>query len=215
MITPLLDPRQVGSGTVDLRLGTEFIEVDRSGQRVIDARDESTTAQEIRRERRTVLNLGQGLALHPGQFILGSTLEFLHVPADIAGQVLSRSSWGRLGLLVATAVTVQPGFRGVLTLELVNHGDVPIMLRPGARIAQLQLWLADGPTSEPYSMTGRYRVPTGPETARLQDEAIEANKLTTLGLRMAYDFNEDDPGQADGSLTVERDPAVDSVRGEG
>jgi dCTP deaminase len=211
MITPLLDGAQIGSGTVDLRLGTEFIEVDRSGQRVIDVRDQSTTAQEIRRERRTVLALGQGLALHPGQFILGSSLEFLHLPADISGQVLSRSSWGRLGLLVATAVAVQPGFRGVLTLELVNHGNVPIMLRPGARVAQLQLWKSDEPTTTPYSRTGRYLVPTGPETARLQREAEEAAKLHLIGLDMSYDLNEDDPGQQQDAVGAERNPADDDV----
>lgn len=211
LITPLLDPKQIGAGTVDLRLGTEFLEVDRSGQQLLDALDPQTTAQERQRERRTVVALGQGLALHPGQFVLGSTLEFLHLPSDLVGQVLSRSSWGRLGLLVTTAATVQPGYRGVLTLELVNHGDVPIMLRPGSRVAQLQLWQAPEPTSSPYPRNGRYRVPTGPESSRLEAEADEAARLAGIGRYLAFDLNEDDPGQADNLATVARDPRVDSI----
>lgn len=210
LITPLLDDAQIGAGTVDMRLGTEFLEVDRSGQQLLDALDDTTTAQEKQRERRTVVPLGQGFALHPGQFILGSTLEFLHLPADITGQVLSRSSWGRLGLLVTTAATVQPGYRGVLTLELVNHGDVPIMLRPGARVAQLQLWQSETPTSMPYPSDGRYRVPTGPESARLQPEAAEARRLAAIGRTLAFDVYEDDPGETN-LATVARDPSVDTI----
>lgn len=211
LITPLLDPKQIGAGTVDLRLGTEFLEVDRSGQKILDALDPRTTAWERQRERRTVVPLGQGLALHPGQFILGSTLEFLHLPADIVGQVLSRSSWGRLGLLVTTAAAVQPGYKGVLTLELVNHGDVPIMVRPGSRVAQLQLWQAASATSTPYPATGRYRVPTGPESARLQAENDEARRLDRIGQNLAFDLNEDDPGSGRDNYEVPRDPDVDSV----
>ncbi len=182
IITPLLDPiKQVGPGTVDLRLGTEFLEFNRAGQRLLDAfGDDDPTLQEVAHERRTVVPLGAGLALHPGQFILGSTLEFLSLPADISGQVVSRSSWGRLGLLVATAVAVHPGYKGVLTLELVNTGGIPIMLRPGARVAQIQLWLAESPTSLPYSTGGKYRVPVGPESAKLESERPEGRKLIEI-----------------------------------
>jgi dCTP deaminase len=129
--------------------------------------------------------LGEHLVLHPGQFLLGSTLEFIRLPRRLGAQVLSRSSWGRLGLLVATAVIVQPGFAGSLTLELVNTGSVPIRLRPGLRVAQLQVWAADSETAAPYS-TGseKYRAPLGPESNKLAWEADELTRLQAIGRRL-------------------------------
>lgn len=210
IITPLLDPdAQIGPGSVDLRLGTEFVEVDRSGQRLVDVFDRSAARQELAREQRTVVPLGSGLALHPGQFILGSTLEFLSIPADISGQVVSRSSWGRLGLIVATAVAVQPGFRGILTLELVNTGSVPILLRPGSRVAHIQLWQASEQTSRPYSLDGKYLVPTGPETARLRGELNEGSRLQRVG-RDLYPGGLDDD-DAEPRIGAVRDPRTEHI----
>jgi len=185
IVTPMLDPkRQIGPGTIDLRLGTEFIETSRKNIVVVDplATDEDSS---LRPEPdRTYVPLGGSYVLHPGQFILGSTLEFISLPPDVVGQVLSRSSWGRLGLLVATAVVVQPGYRGVLTLELVNTGDVPLRLAPGLRVAQLQLWLADSPTSEPYGAAGKYHAPLGPQSDRLAWEWDELSKLRSIASRL-------------------------------
>src|SRR5712692_9758259 len=115
---PLLDEDQVGPASIDLRLGTDFIELHRLERETLDPIASSEAAQI--REERAVVPLGEDLILHPGQFILGSTFEFLRMPNHLAGQVLNRSSWARMGLLVATAVFVQPGYSGVLTLELVN-----------------------------------------------------------------------------------------------
>lgn len=188
IISPLLDrEQQIGPGTVDLRLGTEFLEFDRSGRAILDVlnRDDSV----LRRgsyERRTIVPLGGQLALHPGQFILGSTLEFISMPSDISGQVVSRSSWGRLGLLVATAVVVQPGYKGVLTLELVNTGGVPIILRPGSRVAQIQLWQSKEPASVSYAERGKYQVSVRPEPAKLAGERAEAAKLARIGSLVAH-----------------------------
>ena len=179
-ITPILDrQRQIGPGSVDLRLGTEFLEVVRQSNRSIDPVHPTPTAAAIA-DRRLYVPLGDEFVLHPGQFVLGSTLEFFVIPDDVFGQVLSRSSWGRLGLLVATAVAVQPGFRGVLTLELVNAGSVPIVLRPGLRVAQLQLWAADHPTDLPYRTHGKYRAPLGPESNHLETEDPELASLRAI-----------------------------------
>jgi dCTP deaminase len=187
-ISPILDPeKQIGPGTVDLRLGTEFLEFNRSGRGILDVLNKNDVAlRQNAYERRTVVALGDGLALHPGQFILGSTLEFISMPPDIIGQVVSRSSWGRLGLLVATAVVVQPGYKGVLTLELVNTGGVPIILRPGSRVAQIQLWKAEEDELEPYVSSGKYQVPVGPEAARLSSERVEASKLDRIGREISH-----------------------------
>lgn len=187
IVTPLLDSEnQVGPGSIDLRLGTEFLEFTRGNQTVVDPMtppDEGYDRQVIR-QRRTYVPLGDGFILHPGQFVLGSTLEFVGLPADLVGQVLSRSSWGRLGLLVATAVSVQPGFRGVLTLELVNTGGIPIRLTPGLRVAQLQVWSSDNATDGAYSEGGKYQAPLGPEGNKLAWESPEVAKLRAISDRM-------------------------------
>jgi dCTP deaminase len=199
IISPLLDPNeQIGPGSVDLRLGTEFLEFNRSGQGILDVLNEDDLSlRQNAYERRTVVPLGEGLALHPGQFILGSTLEFISMPSDISGQVVSRSSWGRLGLLVATAVIVQPGFKGVLTLELVNTGGVPIVLRPGSRVAQIQLWKSDQGTSVSYADVGKYRVPVGPESARLNGERKEASRLARIGKVVSHRIADQDQDYAE------------------
>src|SRR5712691_2651005 len=74
-----------------------------------------------------------------------------------------RSSWGRLGLIIATAVTVGPGFKGCVTLELVNEGGVPLVVYPGVRIAQLVFQRTGG--SSTY--VGKYTCPTGPEFSKI------------------------------------------------
>lgn len=189
IVTPLLDgDQQVGPGTIDLRLGTEFIEVLRRTEAVIDplAAEAVETPEQVGEESAYV-PLGEHFVLHPGQFVLGSTLEFIRLPPDIVGQVLSRSSWGRLGLIVATAVVVQPGFAGMLTLELVNAGSVPIRLYPGLRVAQLQLWKADKGTAIPYDAAAgsKYQAPLGPESNRLAWETEERDRIRAIGKRLA------------------------------
>lgn len=187
VVTPMLDQdKQVGPGSIDLRLGTDFLQVSRHSQGVIDPFGDDdgirgrhpASSQQSAYETRTVVPLGEKFVLHPGHFVLGATLEFLALPKSLVGQVLSRSSWGRLGLIVATAVTVQPGFRGVLTLELANMGDVPMVLRPGLRIAQLCLWQADGQTLG-YTQ-GKYSTALGAQSNKLAWEAPERERLRRL-----------------------------------
>lgn len=180
IVTPLLDPAQIGPGSIDLRLGTEFIEVERHTEAVIDPyqqKDGPVRSTGVTR----FVPLGDRIALHPGQFVLGATLEFLRLPASLGAQVLSRSSWGRLGLLVATAVAVQPGFAGCLTLELVNTGGVPIQLRPGLRVAQLQVWSGESVDETYSSGGGKYQAPLGPESNKLAWESRELERLQVIG----------------------------------
>jgi dCTP deaminase len=80
---------------------------------------------------------GDALVIHPHQFILAGTLEYLRLPPDLISYVVGRSTWGRLGLTVATAIGIHPRFAGTLTLELRNLGEAPLTLRPGDIIAQL------------------------------------------------------------------------------
>jgi dCTP deaminase len=85
------------------------------------------------------VRFGQDFILHPRSFVLGVTLEWFRLPSDLGGYVTGRSSWGRRGLVIATATGIHPGFTGCLTLELANLGDLPIAIRPGMRIGQLFL----------------------------------------------------------------------------
>jgi dCTP deaminase len=87
---------------------------------------------------------GSRFILHPGQFLLGITFEWLKLPSDIAGFVTGKSKWGRRGLIIETAAGIHPGFCGCLTLELGNVGPVPIPLIPGMEICQIFFEKAEG-----------------------------------------------------------------------
>jgi dCTP deaminase len=90
--------------------------------------------------------------LHPGKLALVPTLEWLVLPNDLQGIVTARSSWAREGLNIATATIVNPAYRGTVTLELANFGEIPIKLYPGLRIAQIAFYVLDpgrDPTQAP------------------------------------------------------------------
>jgi dCTP deaminase len=182
VVTPLLDDSQIGEASIDLRLGTDFLFLKRTAHAGVDpgSTDIQRQANEIV-ERETV-PFGQPLWLHPRQFVLGATLEFIRLPASLGAYVLGRSSWGRIGLIVATAVMVQPGFTGSLTLELVNEGESPIALYPGARIAQLAVHSLAQPTTLAYGSSGsKYVAPTEPQASRLDKEQQEIERIRRLG----------------------------------
>jgi dCTP deaminase len=89
--------------------------------------------------------------IHPGEFCLGRTLEWVELPDDVVARIEGKSSLGRLGLIVhATAGFCDPGWKGTLTLELNNLTRVPIILHPGLEIAQLSFMMLDQPALRPY-----------------------------------------------------------------
>ena len=89
--------------------------------------------------------------LHPGEFVLGSTLEVISLPDDLAARLEGKSSLGRLGLLThSTAGFVDPGFSGHITLELSNVANLPITLWPGMKIGQLCMFRLTSPAEHPY-----------------------------------------------------------------
>jgi len=179
VISPLLDQAQVGSASIDVRLGTEFLLLRRTQQPGLDPAEDSQQDVEAFQER-VVVPLGEKLWLHPEHFVLAATLEYVRLPNDLGAYVLGRSSWGRVGLIVATAVMVHPGFAGCLTLELVNEGDSPIALYPGLKIAQLAVHSLSHATVSPYGATDKYVAPTRPQASRLAAEQAEARSLHQL-----------------------------------
>jgi dCTP deaminase len=138
LITPLLDEEQIGPASVDIRLGSSLII---SRKTYIESQDVTSQVSARQVERRVYerlrLKYNTKFVLHPNELILGVTFEYISLPSDTFCTVASRSSWGRLGLVVATASAVQPGFKGCLTLELANLSESPIALYPGLPVGQL------------------------------------------------------------------------------
>jgi len=178
VVTPLLDvdaQLDQASGALDLRLGSNFILLERAGMAHLDPKQRDFGEALASSAKRLHVPFGGALVLHPKQFVLGSTLEYFRVPYNLAGYVLSRSSWGRFGLVVATAAAVHPGYFGVLCLELSNIGEVPVSLYAGVSIAQIFFHeVAGDPELLPAPST--YLGSTEPELPRI-DVRAELLKL--------------------------------------
>lgn len=162
VIRPILDrERQVNKGSINLRLGTKFITTKRTEYGVLSPFELS--AFKIRKfQTKLYYRFGQKLLLHPGQLILAATFEFIGLPNNLSAYVLSRSRYGRVGLLVATATYVHPNWKGTLTLELLNCGAAPIELQCGEQIAQLVIQEAT-PLEVEQGKRGFKHIPTEPE----------------------------------------------------
>jgi dCTP deaminase len=94
---------------------------------------------------------GEPFILHPGEFVLGQTLERVTLPDDLVARLEGKSSLGRLGLLIhSTAGFVDSGFSGNLTLELSNVANLPITIYHGMPIGQISFMRMDGPVERPY-----------------------------------------------------------------
>jgi dCTP deaminase len=113
---------------------------------------------------------GQPFVLHPGEFVLASTLELITLGDQLAGRLEGKSSLGRLGLLThSTAGFIDPGFSGHVTLELSNVANLPITLWPGMKIGQLCILRLSSPAEHPYGSAvygSRYQGQRGPTASR-------------------------------------------------
>ena len=140
------DESLVQPASVDLRLGDSFRVFHNYRVTSIDLRDPpQNLTEEVR------VQDGEPFVIHPGEFALGRTMEWVELPEDIVARIEGKSSLGRLGLIVhATAGFVDPGFTGTLTLEITNFNSVPIVLRPGLPIAQLSFMTLDRAAERPY-----------------------------------------------------------------
>ena len=108
--------------------------------------------------------------LHPGEFVLGSTLERVALPDDLVARLEGKSSLGRLGLLIhSTAGFVDAGWDGQLTLELSNVASLPITLYPGMKIGQISFHTMSTAAENPYGTTelgSKYQGQVGPRPSR-------------------------------------------------
>jgi dCTP deaminase len=140
------DDAMVQPASVDLRLGPSFRVFHNFRVESIDLAEPPTNLTE-----KVEITEDEPFVIHPGEFVLGRTQEYVELPDDLVARIEGKSSLGRLGLIVhATAGFVDPGFRGTLTLEITNLTRVPIKLWSGKPIAQLSFMTLDRPAERPY-----------------------------------------------------------------
>ncbi|HLI16403.1 MAG TPA: dCTP deaminase [Acidimicrobiales bacterium] len=151
--------------SVDLHTDRFFRVFRNHTQRVIDVKEDQEELSEL-----VSIVEGEALILHPGEFVLGSTLERVRLPDDLVGRLEGKSSLGRLGLLIhSTAGFVDPGFDGYLTLELSNVANLPITVYPGMKIGQISFLRMTTPADHPYGSSGlrsKYQHQRGPTPSR-------------------------------------------------
>lgn len=152
-VSPILDAKQIGDASIDVRLGNDFFTTKRGNIGVLDPKDRDTRPDRFRHRHR--LNTRDPFHLHPNEVAIAGTLEYFRFPDSLSASVTSRSKWGRLGLIIATATAIHPGFRGVITLELVNHGNVPLVLYPGLLVAQVIFHRTIGATPYAGDLSGK------------------------------------------------------------
>jgi len=164
VIDPLGD-RCIQPSSVDLHVDRYFRLFRNHSMRVIDVREDLEDLTEL-----VELPEGDPLILHPGEFVLGSTLERVTLPDDLVARLEGKSSLGRLGLLIhSTAGFVDAGWDGHLTLELSNVANLPITVYAGMKIGQISFLRMTTPAEHPYGSTGlgsKYQGQRGPTPSR-------------------------------------------------
>jgi dCTP deaminase len=140
------DPSCLQPSSVDLRLDRDFRVFHNNRYPYIDVRAPQPDLTEL-----VSVRDEQPFILHPGEFVLGQTLEWVELPDDLVARLEGRSSLGRLGLLIhSTAGYVDPGWKGKLTLELSNVSKLPIALYHGMKIGQISFVRMSSPVERPY-----------------------------------------------------------------
>jgi dCTP deaminase len=164
VIDPLGDDC-IQPSSVDLHVDRYFRLFRNHSQRVIDVKEDQEELTEL-----VEVRDDDALILHPGEFVLGSTLERVTVPDDLVARLEGKSSLGRLGLLIhSTAGFVDAGWDGHLTLELSNVANLPITLYPGMRIGQISFLQMTTAASRPYgtaALGSKYQGQRGPTPSR-------------------------------------------------
>ncbi|HEX5522027.1 MAG TPA: dCTP deaminase [Pedococcus sp.] len=159
------DPGMIQPSSIDVRLDKFFRLFDNHKYPVIDPSLDQPDLTRL-----VEVSSDDGFVLHPGEFVLGSTLETVSLPDDLAARVEGKSSLGRLGLMThATAGFVDPGFSGHVTLELSNVATLPIILWPGMKIGQLCFFRLSSPAENPYGSAkygSHYQGQRGPTASR-------------------------------------------------
>lgn len=171
-ITPEPDfNTQLGSCSIDLRLGNTFRVFDHSRFPFIDP-SKKDFSNEITKE--VIINDGEHFIMQPGDFVLAVCLENVKIPADLMGRLEGRSSLGRLGLVVhSTASTFDAGWDGKPVLELGNLGRMAIALTPGMRVCAMTFEQLTSPAETPYTSKkfAKYKFQQQPIESRIHEDS--------------------------------------------
>ena len=173
------DAQDLQPSSVDLHLDRSFRVFRNNRYPYIDVRAPQPDLTEL-------LTVGddEPFILHPGEFVLGQTLEWVELPDDLVARLEGKSSLGRLGLLIhSTAGYVDPGWKGNLTLELSNVANLPIALYHGMRIGQISFFGMSSPVERPYgspALRSRYQGQSEP-TASASYRDFDASRRLQKG----------------------------------
>jgi dCTP deaminase len=163
------DPACLQPSSVDLHVDSTFRVFHNQRHPFIDVRKEMTDLTEV-----VEVDGGEPFILHPGEFVLGSTLERVRLPDDLVARLEGKSSLGRLGLLIhSTAGYVDPGWNGYLTLELSNVANLPITIYPGMKIGQISFFKLTSAAETPYGSGkagSKYQGQRGPTASKFFEE---------------------------------------------
>lgn len=148
-ITPKIDEKeQLGSCSVDLRLGSVFRVFNHSKCAYVDLRQ---PPQDKDLTKKIIVKKDEAFIMQPGEFALAATQEKIELPDDLLARLEGRSSLGRLGIIIhSTAAIFDPGFQGKVVMELGNLGKMPVALYPGMRICSLTFEKLTSPAEVPY-----------------------------------------------------------------
>lgn len=163
-----MDEKQIGPSSVDLRLGEKFRVFKHTDVTHIDPREK--TDQD---HMELIEKIGKPFIIHPGEFVLGTTKEYVKVPYNLVARLDGRSSLGRLGIIIhSTAGSVHPGFEGNLTLEIANISKIPVALWPGSRICQITFDKLSSECETPYNLrqSSKYSGQTEPVASKINHE---------------------------------------------
>src|SRR5438445_11573979 len=167
------DPSLLQPSSVDVRVDRYFRVFRNSRYPFIDVRKPQEDLTEL------VEVDTEPFILHPGEFVLGSTLERIRLPDDLVARLEGKSSLGRLGLLIhSTAGFIDPGWDGHVTLELSNVANLPVTIYPEMKIGQISFVQLSEPAETPYGsgeIGSKYQGQRGPTPSRYwQNFAREA-----------------------------------------
>lgn len=166
-VEPLGD-NAIQPSSIDLRLARQFRIFRNHTRGIIDVKEDLSDLTEL-----VEMEQDQAFILHPGEFVLGSTLERVKVPNDLVARIEGKSSLGRLGLLIhSTAGFVDAGWNGQLTLELSNVASLPITLYPNMKIGQMSFMQMTTEADNPYGsgeVGSKYQDQVGPIASRYNE----------------------------------------------
>jgi dCTP deaminase len=165
LVIDSIEEEQIGSCSVDLRLGSTFRVFKHAEVTHVDPKEGlSDDLMEL------VTKDSEPFIIHPGEFVLGTTIESVMIPRYIVARLDGRSSWGRLGIIVhSTAGSVHPGYVGQLTLEIANISKVPVKLWPGSKVCQIMFERLSSPCEQSYAeKKSKYMNQQGPQSSKIK-----------------------------------------------